>query len=80
MLARLREGLLAVGALPETHTDGYFREWRALFIRADLTPKEVRLLEHLGRKLGRRAGSPRAGTTTDADARDRADAGVLDEE
>jgi len=55
MLDLLREGLLAIGALPGTNTDGYFREWRALFARADLTPKEVRLLEHLGRKMARGA-------------------------
>jgi TrmH family RNA methyltransferase len=51
MLALLREGLLAAGALPPENTDGFFREWRSLFSRADLTPKEVRLLEHLARKL-----------------------------
>ena len=51
MLGLLREGLRAVGALPATRTEGYFREWRALFERADLTPKEVRLLEHMARKM-----------------------------
>jgi len=53
MLALLREGLLAVEALPTANTEGYFREWRALFERADLTPKEVRLLEHMARKMAR---------------------------
>jgi TrmH family RNA methyltransferase len=47
----LREGLLAVGALPENNTDGYFLEWEALFNRADITPKELRLLEHMARKM-----------------------------
>lgn len=51
MLALWREGLLRVHALPERNTDGYFREWVELFSRADLTPKEVRLLEHLARKM-----------------------------
>jgi tRNA/rRNA methyltransferase len=51
MLGLLREGLRAVGALPAARTEGYFREWRALFERADLTPKEVRLLEHMARKM-----------------------------
>ena len=51
MLGLLREGLLARRALPEVDTDGYFLEWRALFERADLTPKEVKLLEHMARKL-----------------------------
>lgn len=51
MLSLLEGGLLGIGALPEANTDGYFREWRALFQRADLTPKEVRLLEHMARKM-----------------------------
>lgn len=51
MLALLREGLLALEALPRENTDGYFLEWRNLFQRADLTPKEVRLLEHMARKM-----------------------------
>jgi len=53
MLALLREGLLRIEALPGVNTEGYFSEWRALFQRADLTPKEVRLLEHLARKMSR---------------------------
>jgi TrmH family RNA methyltransferase len=61
MMARLREGLLAVGALPAVHTDGFFREWRAMFSRADLTPKEVRLLEHMARKMTARGGGERTG-------------------
>jgi tRNA/rRNA methyltransferase len=56
MLALLREGLLAAHALPEANTDGFFEDWRALFQRADLTPKEVGLLEHLARKLAQRGG------------------------
>lgn len=55
MLALLRDGLLAIGALPTTNTDGFFGEWRALFQRADLTAKEVRLLEHMARKMIRRS-------------------------
>jgi tRNA/rRNA methyltransferase len=51
MLALLREGLRAIEALPAANADGYFQEWRALFQRADLTPKEVRLLEHMARKM-----------------------------
>jgi tRNA/rRNA methyltransferase len=54
MLGLLREGLLRLEALPPANTDGYFQEWRALFERADLTPKEVRLLEHMARKMARR--------------------------
>jgi len=51
MLALLREGLELVSALPRVNTEDYFREWRALFQRADLTPKEVRLIEHMARKM-----------------------------
>ena len=56
MLDLLREGLLAIGALPPANTDGFFAEWRALFQRADLTAKEVRLLEHMARKMIQRGG------------------------
>ena len=51
MLGLLRTGLRSIEALPARNTDGYFREWEALFLRADLTPKEVRLLEHMARKM-----------------------------
>lgn len=51
MLALWREGLLRLRALPDQNTDGYFREWIELFARADLTPKEVKLLEHVARKM-----------------------------
>jgi TrmH family RNA methyltransferase len=51
MLELLREGLRAIVALPAVNTDGYFLGWEALFSRADLTPKEVRLLEHMARKM-----------------------------
>ena len=54
MLRLLREGLRAVEALPERNTDGYFLEWEALFARADLTPKEIQLLEHMARKMAAR--------------------------
>ena len=51
LLARLREGLLAIDALPPVNTDGYFADWRALVQRADLTAKELKLLEHVARKM-----------------------------
>jgi tRNA/rRNA methyltransferase len=59
LLARLREGLLAIGALPPVNTEGYFREWRALVQRTELTAKELRLLEHAARKMGQARGGPR---------------------
>jgi TrmH family RNA methyltransferase len=51
LIALLRRGLLAIGALPAANTDGYFEAWRTLFQRADFTPAEVRLLEHMARKM-----------------------------
>lgn len=56
-LALLREGLLAMNALPRVQTDRFFREWRALIHRTDLTPKEIRLLQHLARKMARASGA-----------------------
>jgi tRNA/rRNA methyltransferase len=51
LLALLREGLLAIEALPPVNTDGYFADWQALVQRTDLTPKELKLLEHVARKM-----------------------------
>ncbi len=51
VLEKLRDGLLAVGALPRVNTDGYFADWRGLVQRADLTAKELKLLEHMARKM-----------------------------
>jgi tRNA/rRNA methyltransferase len=58
LLASLREGLLAIEALPRVNTNGYFADWRALVQRTDLTAKELKLLEHAARKMGQ-AGRPR---------------------
>jgi len=51
LLTLLREGLLALGALPAANAEGYFREWRALVQRTDVTPRELKLLEHTARKM-----------------------------
>ncbi len=51
LLELLRAGLLAVHALPRERTENALRDWRALLQRIDLTPRELRLLEHLSRKL-----------------------------
>jgi len=51
LLELLEAGLLAVEALPRAHTARYLAEWRALVQRIDLTPKELKLLEHLSRKM-----------------------------
>jgi len=58
LLALLRDGLLAIGALPAMNTEGYFEDWRALVQRVDLTPKERKLLEHLARKMARGSRQP----------------------
>lgn len=50
-LALLRKGLETIDALPPTHEENAFAQWRSLVLRADLTPREVRLLEHLARKM-----------------------------
>ena len=55
LLRLLRAGLLAVEALPPENTDGYFEDWRALVQRMDLHPRELRLLEHMARKMTARA-------------------------
>jgi tRNA/rRNA methyltransferase len=54
-LALLERGLLAVEALPRTNTASYFADWRRLVQRVELTPKELKLIEHLARKLQRKA-------------------------
>jgi len=53
VLEGLRDGLLAIRALPEARAEEAFREWRAFLQRADLTPKELALLEHAARKMRR---------------------------
>jgi TrmH family RNA methyltransferase len=74
MIGLVREGLLAIEALPPVNTDGYFRQWHALFARADLTPKEVNLLEHMARRMLRARdllarSSPRGPGVDDGDRR-----------
>ena len=51
VLALFEQGLVAAKALPRTRSAAYFADWRALVQRAPLTPKELKLLEHLSRKL-----------------------------
>ena len=43
-------------ALPRANRAVCFAEWRALVKRIDLGPRELKLLEHLARKL-KRAGA-----------------------
>jgi len=54
MLQTLRQGLRAIEALPDSNSDRYFLEWRAPFPPAPPPPKEVRLLEHMARKMAMR--------------------------
>lgn len=53
LLVLLREGLTAVGALPRVNTEGFFRDWQALVQRSDVTSRELKLLEHMARKMAR---------------------------
>ncbi len=58
LLGLLKDGLLAIGALPRVNTDGRFDDWRALVHRTDITPRELKLLEHMARRM---AGAPERG-------------------
>jgi tRNA/rRNA methyltransferase len=62
LLALWREGLQAIEALPPRDADDDFEAWRTLVLRADLTPREVRLLEHVARKMSRAVPAVPAGT------------------
>ena len=53
LLGLLRSGLDGVGALPPDNPESYFEEWRELVQRADFTRRELRLLEHMARKMAR---------------------------
>jgi len=57
VLELLREGLLAIGALPRANVEGYFADWRVLVQRTDLTAKELKLLEHAARKMRHARGA-----------------------
>ncbi|HEV8376469.1 MAG TPA: hypothetical protein VGR38_09610, partial [Candidatus Polarisedimenticolia bacterium] len=74
MLALLREGLWAIRALPLRNHQSDFREWEAMLQRTDLTPKEVRLLEHMARKMIACSpeGAPPAGSPRSREGPDRA--------
>ncbi len=56
LLELLRQGLLALRALPAANADGSFAEWRELVHRCALRPRELRLLEHAARKMARAGG------------------------
>lgn len=51
-------GLRGLAALPVANPGPALRDWRALLSRMDLTPRELRLLEHVARKMMH--GGPRA--------------------
>jgi tRNA/rRNA methyltransferase len=73
MLTLLREGLSAIRALPARNHDSDFREWEAMLQRTNLTPKEVRLLEHMARKMIACApeGAPPAGSSGSRNGHER---------
>jgi len=66
VLELLHPGLLRVGALPAHSEESHLREWRSMLHRAGLTPRHLKLVEHLARRLmiysGREEpGEPRGG-------------------
>jgi TrmH family RNA methyltransferase len=50
-LESFQEALLDVGFLPPDHPEARFVEWREIFGRAGLTPREARILLALGRRI-----------------------------
>lgn len=50
-LEALREAMLAIGFLPADNPEARFVEWRELFGRAGLSPREVSLIRALARRL-----------------------------
>ena len=51
LLELLRQGLGAIHALPQVNSEGCFADWRALVQRTELTARELKLLEHMARKM-----------------------------
>ncbi len=51
LLELLRQGLGAIRALPQVNREGFFADWRALVQRTELTARELKLLEHMARKM-----------------------------
>jgi TrmH family RNA methyltransferase len=50
-LGAFRDALLEIGFLPADHPESRFVEWRELFGRAGLTPRETRVLLALARRI-----------------------------
>jgi TrmH family RNA methyltransferase len=50
-LAAFRDALLEIGFLPADHPESRFVEWRELFGRAGLSPRETRVLLALARRI-----------------------------
>ena len=50
-LGAFREALVEIGFLPAHHPESRFVEWRELFGRAGLTPRETRVLLALARRI-----------------------------
>jgi len=54
LLELLRDGLRAIRALPPRSEASSLTAWRSLVQRAELTTRELRLLEHMARKMAAR--------------------------
>jgi tRNA/rRNA methyltransferase len=57
-LALLFRGLRALRAMSDPRRSAYARLWRALLQRIDFSPRELRLIAHMARKMGAGAGPP----------------------
>jgi TrmH family RNA methyltransferase len=53
LLKILVDGLESIRALSREGPERYLREWEGMIQRLELTPREVRLLEHAARKMSR---------------------------
>jgi hypothetical protein len=76
-LTALLEGLRAIHALDDAERRIYARLWRSLVERTDMSPREARLIAHMGRKLAR-VGRPRGARRAQAASPGGAGAASLD--
>jgi tRNA/rRNA methyltransferase len=65
-LSSLKEALLDIGFLPADNPEARFAEWRALFGRAGLTPRETRVLLAFARRVKNVGRMARESRTRDA--------------
>jgi len=74
-LALLFRGLRALRALSDPQRNAYARVWRGLLQRMDLSPRELRLIAHMARKMGAGADAPEESERDSGPASSAASAG-----